>query len=57
MAAEGQSDRTVSDREVHMEQRCGTEFPHVEKMAPTDIHQRLLKVYRDQAVGANTVRW
>ena len=38
MAAEGQSDRMVSNMEVCMEQRCFTEFLHVEKMAPTDIH-------------------
>ena len=32
MAAEGQS-----VMEVHMKQRCVSEFLHVEKMAPTDI--------------------
>jgi len=31
----------VSDVEVHMKQRGGTEFLHVEKMAPTDIHRCL----------------
>ena len=36
--AEGQSDRMASDMEVWMKQRCVTEFLHVEKMAPTDIH-------------------
>ena len=56
MAAEGQSDRMVSDMEVHMKQRCGTEFLHVEKMAPTDIHQHLLNVYGDQTVDVSTVR-
>ena len=33
--------RTVSgasEIEVLMKQRCGTEFLHVEKMAPIDIH-------------------
>jgi len=37
-AAEGQSDRTVSDMKVQMKQRCSTEFLRAEKMAPTDIH-------------------
>jgi len=32
MAAEGQSDRMVSDMEVSMEQRYGTEFLHMEKI-------------------------
>ena len=40
MAAEGQSDKMASDMEVHMKQRCVTEFLHVEKMAPIDIHWR-----------------
>jgi len=31
MAAEGQSDRMVSDKEVCMEQSSVIEFPHVEK--------------------------
>ena len=44
MAAEGQSDRMVTDVEVQMKQRCVSEFPHVEKMAPIDIHQCLLNV-------------
>ena len=34
MAAEGQSDKMVSDMEVHMKHRCVTEFHHEEKMAP-----------------------
>ena len=38
MAAEGQSDKMTSDMEEHLKQRCVTEFLHVEKMAPTDIH-------------------
>ena len=38
MTAEGQSDKTVSDMEVWMKKRCVTEFLHVEKIAPTDIH-------------------
>ena len=31
MAAERPSDKTAPDMEVHMEQRCGTEFLHAEK--------------------------
>ena len=38
MAAEGQSDRMAPDMEVYMKQRCVTEFLHVEKIAPIDIH-------------------
>ena len=56
MAAEGQSDKMVSDMEVHMKQRCVTEFLHAEKMAPTHIHQHLLNIYGDQTVDASTVR-
>ena len=37
MAAEGQSDKLVSDTELHIGQRCGTEFLHAEKIAPSDI--------------------
>jgi len=37
-AAEGQSDKMVSDMEARMKQRCGTEFLHMEKMAPCDVH-------------------
>jgi len=35
MAAEGQSDKMVSDVEVHMEQRA---ILHVENIVPIDIH-------------------
>jgi len=38
MVAEGQSDRMVSDMEVKMKQRCGTEFLPAEKMVRTGIH-------------------
>jgi len=38
MAAEGQSDRLVSDMEVQMKKRCGIGFLPVEKMALIDIH-------------------
>ena len=57
MAAEGQSDKMVSDMKVLMKQRGGTEFLHVEMMTPTDIHQFLLNVYGEQTVDKNTVRW
>ena len=57
MAAEGQSDKTASDMEVCMKQMCVTEFLHVEKMAPTDVHQRLMNVYGDQTMDVSTVWW
>jgi len=34
MAEEGQSDKMVSDTEVHVKQRCVTEFLHMEKWHP-----------------------
>ena len=37
MAAEGETDKMVSDMEVCMKQSCVTEFLHVEKMAPIDL--------------------
>jgi len=42
--------------EVHMKQRCVTEFLHEEKIAPFDVHQRLQYVYRDQTMDVNTVK-
>ena len=56
MAAEGQFDRMASDMEVHVKQRCGTEFFHVEKMAATDSTWHLLNIYEDQTVDVITVR-
>jgi len=56
MVAEGQSDRMVSDMEVKMKQRCGTEFLHAEKMVRTGIHWCLLNIYGDQIVDVSTVR-
>jgi len=56
MAAEGHSDRVVMDMEVQMKQKSVTEFLHAEKMAPTDIHRRLLNVNGDQTVGVGTMR-
>ena len=56
MAAQGQSVQMAPDMEVHTKQRCGTEFLHVEKMAPSDIPQCLLNVYGDETVDASTVR-
>jgi len=50
MAAEGQSDRMVSDTEEHLKQRCVIEFLHMENSVPTDIQQCLLKVHGDQQV-------
>ena len=56
MKAEGQSDKMASDMEVRMKQRCVTEFLHPEKIAPNDIHRRLLNVYGDQTLDVSTVR-
>lgn len=36
--AEGTTDEMASDMQVHMKQRCGTEFLCVEKFVPTAIH-------------------
>ena len=44
MAAEGQSDTMASDMEACMKERCVTEFLHMEKIAPIDIHQHLMNV-------------
>ena len=66
MAAEGQSDKMASDKmasdkmasdmEMHVKERCVTEFLHLEKMTPTDIHVHLLNVYRNQTVDVSTMR-
>lgn len=40
-----------------LEQRYVTEFLHAERIAPTDIHQYLLNVYKDKAMNVRTVRW
>ena len=44
MGAEGQSDKVASGMEMHMEQKCVTEFRHEGKIALMDIHQHLLNV-------------
>jgi len=47
----------VSDMEAHMEQRGVIKFLQAEKkMAPTDIYQCLLNVYRDWKVDIRAVR-
>ena len=56
MAAEGQSDKMVSDMEVRMKQRCVIKFLHAEKIAPSDIHQHLLNMYGNQPVYASIVK-
>ena len=50
MAAEGQSDKMLADMEMHVEQRCVTEFLHEEEMAPAGIHWYLLNSGGDQTV-------
>ena len=47
MAADGQTDKMLSDVKVQMKQRCVIEFLHVEKVAYTDIHRCFLNVYGD----------
>ena len=37
MAGKGYSDKTVSDMEVHVKQRYGIEFLHVETFLPIDF--------------------
>lgn len=44
------------DTEVQMNQRCVTEFLHMEKSAPIDIYQHLMNIYVDQAVDVSTAR-
>ena len=56
MAAERQSDMMACDMEVHMKQRCVTEFFHAETIASTDIHGNLLNVSGDKTVDVTTVR-
>jgi len=41
---------------VQMKHRCVIGFLHEEKMAPSDIYQRLLNVYGDQTADVSTVR-
>lgn len=45
------------DMEVHMKQRYTTECLHAGNTAPNNIHWHLLKVYRDQTVDVDRVRW
>jgi hypothetical protein len=45
MTPEGQSYKMVCDMEVQMKQSCVIEFLNAEKIAPIDIHRRLLNVY------------
>ena len=51
---ERQSDKIAFDMDVHMKQKCVTEFLHMEKIVSIDIHQCLLKVYGDQTVHVST---
>lgn len=46
----------MSAMEVQMKQGCVTEFPYMEKIAPTDIHQCFMNVYGNQTVDVSTVR-
>jgi hypothetical protein len=55
IAAEEQSNKMACDMEVSTNQRCVTEFLHVEEIALLDIRQFLLKDYGDQMVNVSTV--
>jgi hypothetical protein len=55
-AADEQSGELVSDTEVHMKQRCVTEFFHAENIATGHIHRSLLDVYGDQTADVSTER-
>jgi len=56
-AAEGQSNKLDPDMEVCMKQTYDTEFLHMEKMGPINIHQCLLNVYGNQRVDLSTRRF
>ena len=57
MVAEGQSGKIAYAMGVRRkQQKSVTEFLHVEKMAPTDIHQYLLHTYGDQTVVVTVLK-
>ena len=56
MATQGQCDKMASDVQVPLRQRCVTEFLHMEKIAPTDIHGHLLSIDGDKSMDVSTVR-
>jgi len=56
MAAEGQSDKVMSDMKVHMKKRCVTGFLHEEEKVPINIHWHLLNISRDQTVDVRAAR-
>jgi len=51
-----QANKMAPDTDLCMKQRCGIELLHAEKIAPIDIHARLLNIKGDQTVGVSTVR-
>ena len=56
MAEGEQSDKMLSDLEVHMKQRCVSGFFHPWKFSPTDIQWCLLNISGDIIVDVSTVR-
>lgn len=56
MAADGQSDRMVSEVGVHVDQSGVIELLRVKEMAPSDIQQALMSVSGHQSVDVSTVR-
>ena len=56
MTEERQPNKMMYDMEVCMKKKHVIEFLCVAKIAPTDIHQYLLKVCGDQIADVSTVR-
>ena len=48
MAAEWKSEKLVSEIEMRVKQKGGTEFLHVEKMTPIHIYRCLLSVETEE---------
>lgn len=57
MTAKRWYNKIAPNIEVHMKQKCATEFLHVGKTVPINIHWQLLNVYEDQTGDVITVRW
>lgn len=58
ITAEAQSDKTVTDMEIHMKKSWVTEFLYAEKkIVLIDIQRCILDIYGDHVVDVSTVRW
>ncbi|XP_069998815.1 protein GVQW3-like [Penaeus vannamei] len=49
-------ERATPFMDARQKQRCVIEFLHAEGVGPIDIHRRLVRVYRAEAVDVSTVR-